>query len=270
MKTATETTVQPEDWPLIGPGDPPPYTFFNSAGRAPWLLVCDHASRVVPRALDELGLAQADLARHIAWDIGAADLTRSLAQRFDAPAVLAGYSRLVIDNNRALDDATSIVATSDGTAIPGNRDLAAAQRAERVHAIFEPYHRAIDARLEEFRRRSIVPALLSIHSFTPVMNGNARPWHVGVLWDRDARIAVPLMEDLAASEEVTVGDNLPYSGRHPADYTVARHAERAGLPHVCIEVRQDLIETPQGVERWSELLARSLAPILNGPNLRMK
>ena len=129
---------------------------------------------------------------------------------------------------------------------------------------------AIEARLEEFRRHAIVPALLSIHSFTPVMNGNARPWHIGVLWDRDARIPVPLMENLAATGEVIVGDNLPYSGRHPADYTVARHAERAGLPHVCIEVRQDLIQSPQGVERWSEILGRCLAPILAAPNLRMR
>lgn len=267
MKTAAGPTSQSPDWPLIGPGDPPPYTFANPNGRAPLLLVCDHASRAVPRAMQGLGLEESALARHIAWDIGAEPLARSLAQHFDAPAVIAGYSRLLIDNNRALEDATSIVAVSDGIAIPANRELTAADRELRVRSFFEPYHIAVAGRLDDFRRRAVVPAFVSVHSFTPVMNDTPRPWHVGVLWDRDPRMAVPLLERLQATGEVTVGDNLPYSGRHPADYTVARHAERAGLPHVCIEVRQDLIDAPAGVARWSTILAGALAPILADPHL---
>jgi len=267
MKTAAEPTSLTPDWPLIGPGDPPPYTLANPSGRAPLLLVCDHASRGVPRVLRGLGLDEAALSRHIAWDIGAENLTRALVQHFDAPAVIAGYSRLLIDNNRALDDATSIVEVSDRTPIPANRKLTAADRELRVRCFFEPYHGAVAQRLEDFRRRAVVPAFLSIHSFTPVMNDTPRPWHVGVLWDRDPRIAVPLLERLTATGEVTVGDNLPYSGRHPADYTVARHAERAGLPHVCIEVRQDLIDSPPGVARWSAILAAALTPILTDPHL---
>lgn len=267
MRPAAEPASESPDWPLIAPGDPPPYTLANEGGRAALLLVCDHASHATPRGLDRLGLDPSALARHIAWDIGAEQLARALAQRFDAPAVIAGYSRLLVDNNRALDDVTSIVAASDGVTIPGNRDLSAADRALRVRSFFNPYHGAIGERLEEFRRRALVPAFLSIHSFTPVMNDVPRPWHVGVLWDRDPRIAVPLLERLKATDGVCVGDNLPYSGRHPADYTVARHAERAGLPHVCIEVRQDLIDTPAGAERWTEILGSALTPILADPHL---
>ncbi len=267
MNPAAELASGTSNWPLIGPGDPPPFSLANVAGRASLLLVCDHASRAVPRAMQALGLDESALVRHIAWDIGAEELTRSLAKRFDAPAVIAGYSRLLIDNNRSLQDPTSIVTRSDGVVIPANRDLGASDRERRVRSFFEPYHAAVHERLEDFRRRALVPAFLSIHSFTPVMNDRPRPWQVGVLWDRDPRIAVPLLARLQASGEVSVGDNLPYSGRHPADYTVARHAERAGLPHVCIEVRQDLIDAPAGVARWSTILAEALTPILADPHL---
>lgn len=262
MRSAAEPTSNASSCPLIGPSDPPPFTLFNPGGAAPLLFVCDHASRAFPRALGSLGLASEVARRHIAWDIGAADLARELAHRFDAPAVLAGYSRLVIDCNRAPTDTTSIATESDGQVIPGNASLDAEGRKLRVQCFFEPYHAAIAARLAQFRRAAVVPAFLSIHSFTPVMNGTPRPWHVGVLWDRDARIAGPLLEGLRARPELCVGDNLPYSGRHPADHTVALHAESAGLPHVCIEVRQDLIDAPAGVERWGRILGETLAPVL--------
>lgn len=255
---------------LVGPGDPPSFQVANPEGRAALLLVCDHASRQFPAAMRALGLPEAATLQHIAWDIGAADLTRALARRFDAPAVLAGYSRLLIDCNRALTDATSIVSISDGIPIPGNAGLPPEAGAMRVRSFFEPYHGAVAAKLEEFRRRAIVPAFLSIHSFTPVMNGAERPWHVGVLWDRDARIARPLLERLGNRRDVVVGDNLPYSGRHPADYTVARHAERAGLPHVAIEVRQDLLAVAASVEHWSGILQEALQPILADPHLHSR
>jgi len=267
---AAQTAAETLPSSLVGPGDPPPFEFYNAQGRAAVLLVCDHASRAFPASLRSLGLTEPATTQHIAWDIGAADLGRALSRRIDAPLVLAGYSRLVIDCNRALTDATSIVAASDGVTIPGNVGLTPEAAAQRVRSFFEPYHGAVNAKLEEFRRRAIVPAFLSMHSFTPVMNGLQRPWHIGVLWDRDARIAVPLLERLSTRKDIVVGDNLPYSGRHPADYTVARHAERAGLPHVCIEVRQDLLDTAEGAERWAGILYEVLEPILADPRLHSR
>jgi predicted N-formylglutamate amidohydrolase len=216
----------------------------------------------VPRALGRLGLSSDQLARHIGWDIGAAAVTRRLAAALDAPAILAGYSRLVIDCNRDPGDASSIPEESDGTAIPANRALGEEERALRRAAIFAPYHAAIDDWLTTRDARGIVPAVLSIHSFTPVMRGFARPWHVGVLWDEDARIPVPLMAALKADASLVVGDNEPYSAREPTGYTVSHHAVARGLPHVAIELRQDLVADDAGAARWAGILAASLRPIL--------
>ncbi|HEY4645640.1 MAG TPA: N-formylglutamate amidohydrolase [Steroidobacteraceae bacterium] len=262
MRAAAESTTTNPAYPLIGAGDPPPYSIVNADGRAPLLLVCDHASREFPVAMGRLGLPADATCRHIAWDIGAADVTSALAHIFDSPAVLAGYSRLLIDCNRALTDPSSIVATSDGEVIPGNRRLTSIEREHRMRSFFEPYHEAIAHRLEEARRRRVIPALVSMHSFTPVFGLETRPWHVGVLWDRDARIALPLLERLRAVEGLVVGDNLPYSGRHPADYTIARHAEGGRLPHVCLEIRQDQLESAAGLERWARIIAQALGPIV--------
>jgi predicted N-formylglutamate amidohydrolase len=247
--------------------DPPAFASFNTAGRAPALIVCDHASRAIPSALGCLGLPAAALERHIAWDIGAADLARSLARYLDAPAVLAGFSRLVIDCNRRLDDATLILAESDGQTIPGNVGIDARARAERVRSCHAPYHEAIDRHLEPFERRGIVPAFISVHSFTPVMNGTRRPWHVGVLWDEDPRMAVPMLASLGARPDICVGDNLPYSGRHPADYTVDRHAESTGLPHLCLELRQDLLLDARGVERWTDIIGPPVRKLIEDEGL---
>ncbi len=248
--------------PLLGPGDPPPVEIALAEGKAPLLLTCDHASHAVPHSLALLGLSPEALHRHIGWDIGAASVTRLMAARLDAPAVLAGYSRLVIDCNRDPADPTSIPAASDGVEIPGNCGLAPAQRAARHSAIFTPYHQAIAARLDDFAKRGIVPAVLSIHSFTPVMNGMARPWHVGILWDKDSRIPAPLLQALRTDRSIVVGDNQPYSAREPAGYTVRHHAVGRGLPHVAIELRQDLIGTPEGAAAWAERLVTALRPTL--------
>jgi predicted N-formylglutamate amidohydrolase len=253
--------------PLLGPDDPPAVEFRHEAGRAPVLLTCDHASRAVPRALHGLGLEPETLARHIGWDIGAAAVTRRLTRLLDAPAVLSGYSRLVIDCNREPEDATSIPEVSDGVVIPGNRDLPATARDERRRALFEPYHAAIHQRIEAALAAGAVPALLSIHSFTPEMNGRARPWHVGVLWDRDPRLPVPLIAALAADPALIVGNNEPYSAREPAGYTVRHHAVRRGLPHVTVELRQDLIASSAGAEGWADRLAAALGPILAMPEI---
>lgn len=254
-------------WPLIGPGDPPPFTIHNPVGKAPFLLVCDHASRAFPRALGQLGVADWVLERHVAWDIGSADLCRALSDRFDAPAVMAGYSRLVVDLNRQLHDPSAFIAVSDGIAIPGNLELSEDDRRARVESFFAPYHGAVAQRLDAFRSRGHVPALVSIHTCTPVFNRVVRQWHIGVMWDRDPRIAQPLIEHLNAVEGVCVGDNEPYSGRHPNDYTVDVHAEQPGLPCVGVEVRQDLVDHPGGVERWAGILGDALDAVLSDPGL---
>lgn len=253
--------------PLLAADEPAPLLTFWNGPRRPALVVCDHASPRIPRALRALGLSEHERTRHIAWDIGASALACALAERLGLPAVLAGYSRLVIDCNRPLEDPTSIVAVSDGVAIPGNAGLDEAAREARAQACFWPYHDAIDELLAELRGLTPAPALIAVHSFTPVMRGAARRWHCGVLWDQDPRIPLRLMQALRAESGLVVGDNEPYSGRDPADFTVGLHAERHGWPHVCIEVRQDLLQAPGGIEEWTVRLACALEPILDDRNL---
>ena len=253
--------------PLLGPGDPPPVRIANSAGKARVLVVCDHAANAVPPALGTLGLDPARLAEHIGWDIGAAAVAERLAQRLDAPAISTGFSRLVIDCNRALNDPSLIPEVSDRVPVPGNRGLGAAEREARIAALHRPYHEAIAGCLAGFGRRGTAPAIVSIHSFTPRMNGEDRPWHVGVLWDRDPRIALPLIANLAQGGGIEVGDNQPYSARSPQGYTMAQHALAHGLPHVLIEIRQNEIADAAGAERYAGLIERALRPILADPQL---
>jgi len=240
---------------------------YNDHGAAPVLLVADHASPFFPAAMNQLGLADWVLERHVAWDIGSDQLTRFLADALDAPAVLAGFSRLIVDPNRRLDDATAFIEVSDGIAIPGNLDLDETQKALRVESFFTPYHDAIAERLAAYLARGIAPALISVHTCTPVFDRVVRPWHIGIMWDRDARIPVPLMENLRRMEGISIGDNEPYSGRHPHDFTIDFHAETAGLPHVGIEVRQDLVRDEAGARKWASILAEALQPILANTGL---
>jgi predicted N-formylglutamate amidohydrolase len=251
-----------EPEPLLAPDEPPAWQLINDEGAARALLVCDHASRRIPRRLRDLGLDRLALRRHIACDIGAGEVTRRLSRMLDAPAILANYSRLVVDCNRRLSDPTAYLAVSDGEFVPGNHDLTPDEKILRADTIFHPYHGAIRDRLARFRSQGTTPALIAIHSFTPIFDGTSRPWQIGVLWDTDPRIPVPLMEKLSRIPGLMVGDNEPYSGRAPADYTIDHHAEPAGLPHVSIEIRQDLISTPEGAERWSLILGRALDEIL--------
>lgn len=252
----------PDQYPLIGAGDPPPYSLYNEQGKAPYLLVCDHASREFPSAMQQLGLADWVLDKHVACDIGAAMVTRHLADRLDAPAVLAGYSRLIVDCNRKLHDPSAFIKVSDGIAIPGNQDIGVDERKQRVDSFFNPYHDAISRRLDEFEAQGIVPAFLSIHTCTPVFNNVVRHCHIGVMWDKDPRIPEPLMEYLRRNPDLSVGDNEPYSGRHPNDYTVDFHAEATGIPNVGIEVRQDLVNTPEGAANWADILAEAFENVL--------
>jgi len=249
--------------PLLGAGDPAPLTQVNAVGAAPLLLVCDHASRAFPAALGRLGVPGSALDLHIAYDIGAAEVTRRLARVLDAPALLGGYSRLVIDVNRGLDEASLIPEVSDGIAIPGNLALPAAAREARIEALYRPWHRAVASELRRLHARHGRPAVLvAIHSFTPVMDGFVRPWHVGVLWDGDDAIARPLLAALAAPGDLCVGDNEPYSGREPGGGTLETHALHPGLPGVSIEIRQDLIADDGGCEDWAERLAGVLGRVI--------
>ena len=249
------------DSPLLGPGDPPVCEIVNHEGTAPLLLICDHASRAIPAALDGLGVDKARLRQHVAWDIGAGDVTRGLSHRLDAPAVLAGYSRLVIDLNRQPGDPESIPQVSDDVPIPGNRGLGEADETERVDTFFWPYHHAVNNTLAHLRRRGKPPLLLSVHSFTPSLKGEDRYWHIGVLWNRDPRLPQPLIGALRAHDYLHVGDNEPYSGVDLA-YTIDRHAGAAGLPNCAVEIRQDLLEDAAGIESWVDVLADAMQTIL--------
>lgn len=259
---------------LLQPGDPPAVEIVNPSGRAPAVLVCDHASNAVPAKLSQLGLDDVTLGRHIAWDIGAAAVGRRLAALLDAPLLLAGYSRLVIDINRDPGDPTSICAISDRSVVPGNRDLSHGARAARVAEIFAPYHEAAAATVlakgqSHARPSGAAPAVISLHSFTPVISGwgherQQRPWHVGVLYHRDHGLAAATLAALRARGDLTVGDNEPYSAKNGHGYTLAAHAEPAGLPNVEIELRQDLIGDPAGAARMAAILADALKPLLAG------
>ncbi len=247
---------------LLAAGDPPPFEIVNPEGKARLVLFSDHAGRAIPQRLGKLGLTQAELDQHIGWDIGIGAMARRMAVALDAPAVIGGYSRLVIDCNRRLDDPTSIAQESDRIPVPGNRGLNDADRSARAREIFHPYHRAIEAIIDAKRRVGAEPAIISLHSFTPRMNGLARPWHVGILWNRDPRLPVPLMARLLQEPGVVVGDNEPYSGRDEHGYSMPKHAEGEGLPHALFEVRQDLITEAQGIAQWADRLTRVLRDVL--------
>lgn len=239
---------------LLGPDDPAPFTLIGEGAPSPFLLIADHAGQAVPAALDRLGLAQAELDRHIGWDIGVAGTTRRLAALLDATAVLQTYSRLVIDCNRPLDAPGSIAAVSDGTDIAANLAASGAQRAQRVAEVFSPYHDAIRAQLDARAARGQPTLLIAMHSFTPEFAGIVRPWHAGVLYQRDNRLAMAL-KPLLEAQGLVVGDNEPYSVSDATDYAIPVHGEARGLVHLELEIRHDLIADAPGQEAWAQRLA---------------
>jgi predicted N-formylglutamate amidohydrolase len=244
--------------PLLEPDEPDPVTFDNEAGRSVFFLTCDHAGRAIPRRLDRLGLPARETRRHIAWDIGIGAVGERLSRLLDAALVVQTYSRLVIDCNRDPKVPSSIPEISETTVIPGNRGLTEAARTARIDTVFRPYHAGIAAALDRRAAEARTTVLVALHSFTPVFKGVARPWHAAVLYNRDARLARPLFELLSAEDGLVVGDNEPYAVSDLTDYTVPVHGERRGLPHVEIEIRQDLITEPAGQADWAERLARLL------------
>ena len=248
-KCSNETDSQS----LLSPGEPGPYKVLNPLAELPILLVCDHASCRFPESLGDMGLDPFARRCHLAVDIGAGPLTEKLAERLGVTAVLHRYSRLVIDCNRELMDPGAFLEYGDGILVSGNRNLRRAEKERRASELYWPYHEAIHKQVQRLRNLGSAPAFIAVHSFTPVMNGEPRPWQMGVLWDTDTRLRDVFLEDFTAAGYV-VGDNEPYSGKAPQDFTIDYHAEAAGLPHIGIEIRQDLIDDTNGVDKIAELM----------------
>jgi len=246
---------------LLGEYDPAPFRVLQGQPESPYIVICDHAGRSIPRALGSLGLSDADLQRHIAWDIGAAALSRRLANELGAWVILQEYSRLVIDCNRPLTSPDSIAQKSEDTVVPGNLAISPEQAEARAHCIFGPYHARISRELTERASRGQASILIFLHTFTPTFRGVARPWHAGVLRNRDGRLALPLLRALRADPQLMVGDNEPYAASEQTDYGMIEHGERRGLPHVELEVRQDLLADVEGQEAWARRLTRALRDV---------
>jgi predicted N-formylglutamate amidohydrolase len=246
---------------LLASTDVPPVLEENAAGRSPFLFTCDHYGRSIPRILGDLGLPASELTRHIAWDIGIAGVAHALSKKLNAHLIAQRYSRLVIDCNRPPTAPSSIPRISEATVIPGNEGLAGDETKARRRAIFDPYHRRIAEVIAQRLRASMPTVLVSLHSFTPVYAGIARPWHIGTLYHRDPRLPPLLLKLLRAEPDLVVGDNEPYAVSDETDYTIPVHGEARGLMNTGIEIRQDLIADSTGEMQWADRLARIFAEI---------
>jgi len=252
---------------LLSKNEPAAFTIENADSVAPILLVSDHGSRRIPISLGTMGLDSDTRRSHLAWDIGTGELTRRLAASLSVTAVACEYSRLVIDCNRSLKDPGAYLEFGDGIAIPGNHDLDEDSKELRANEIYWPYHNAIVRQIERFGSHGIRPLFVAVHSFTPQMNGVNRPWEIGVLWDQDRSTAKKFLEGFRA-EGFFVGDNEPYSGKAPEDYTIDTHAEALGLPHVGIEIRQDLLQNETDIVRMAVCMHKII--LSSAKNMSMK
>lgn len=245
---------------LLAPDEPQPFRVLNAASEIPVLLVCDHASCRFPRALGDMGLDPFARRCHLAVDIGAGPLTETLARSLGVTAVLHNYSRLVVDCNRQLMDPSAFLEYGDGILVPGNRNLHKDDKERRANSLYWPYHGAIGEQVERLKTSGPLPALVSIHSFTPVLNGESRDWQMGVLWDSDEKTRDIFLEGLRGAG-YRVGSNEPYSGKAPQDFTIDHHAEENDLPHVGIEIRQDLVDDDAGVADIAAVMHDVIASI---------
>ncbi len=248
-----------------------PYEIIGEHRDSRWLVTCDHAANTVPDfvAGGDLGLPPEDMARHIAYDPGAAGLSRYLAEILGAPAIMSNFSRLVIDPNRGEDDPTLVMRLSDGSIIAGNRHVSEAEIARRISAYHRPYHQAIDAALDRVIAAGHAPVIVSMHSFTPQFHGRpVRPWQIALLWDRDDRLEVPLLARLRAEGDLCVGDNEPYVGSLAGD-CMWQHGTQRGIAHILIEIRNDLISTPEDQVAWVDRLAPVLRASIADMHLAM-
>ena len=245
---------------LLSPEEPGPFKVLNPLAEQPILLICDHASCRFPESLGDMGLDPFARRCHLAIDIGAGPVTERLARSLGVTAVVHNYSRLVVDCNRQLMDPSAFLQYGDGILVPGNGNLHQADKDLRATALYWPYHAAIDEQVQRLRKAGPPPAFISIHSFTPVLNGEARDWQMGVLWDKDETMREIFLEGLRGAG-YQVGDNEPYSGKAPQDFTIDHHAEEINLPHVGIEIRQDLIDDDAGVAEIAKVMQRVIASI---------
>jgi len=248
--------------------DGPNYELVAGRDYARLLLICDHASNRIPADYGTLGLQKDQFARHIAYDIGARNVTLRLAQALGAPAVLSTFSRLLIDPNRGADDPTLVMRISDGAIVPGNARIDAAEVEHRRRTYWQPYRMAIASTIAAMLEKGIVPVIVSVHSFTPIWKGVARPWDIGILWDKDPRLAVPVMDQLHG-QGLRVGNNEPYDGALKGD-TLYDLATLRGLANLLVEFRQDLVADDEGAERWTQIFLRALQPALQTPELSVQ
>jgi predicted N-formylglutamate amidohydrolase len=246
---------------LLGSDEVPPVHEYNASGRSPFLFTCDHYGRLIPHALGDLGLPVSELVRHIAWDIGISGVAEALSDHLGAHLVAQRYSRLVIDCNRPPAVASSIPRISEATTIPGNEGLAREAAEQRRKIIFDPYHRRIDEVIDRRAHQGLPTVLVSLHSFTPVYAGIARPWHIGTLYHRDTHLPPLLLKHLRGEGDLVVGNNEPYAVSDQTDYTIPVHGEMRGLMNSGIEIRQDLIGDQAGQKQWADRLARILGEI---------
>ena len=243
------------DETLLAPDEPAPFIILNPDAVVPVLLVCDHASHRFPRSLGTMGLDYLNRHSHVVHDIGAGALVEMLANTLGVTAVLCQYSRLIVDCNRELVDHNAFLKFNDGVDIPANHNLRSDEKEKRASEIYWPYHNAIEGQIGRLKDQGINPVFISVHSFSPVINGEARKWEIGVLWDKDSTTAEFFLSNLGEAGYF-VGDNKPYSGKDPEDFTIDHHAEPSGLPHVGIEIRQDLIHHGDGIKRISGVLQK--------------
>jgi len=236
---------------------------YNSDGDGQFLILCDHASNHVPAALNGLGVSEADRQKHIAWDPGTACIGRLLADRFVSPAVICGVSRLVIDCNRRLTNPTLVPPESDGIAIPANQNLSREDIGGRIEEFYLPYHYRVVAALERFAQKGVRPTVLSIHSFTPTMRGQSRPWSIGISHTPDNELSKGVLTALNSNGGFLVGDDEPYGAEPDVDYTIFAHAFHRGLKHVQVEFRQDLVDTDEGARHWGLIFAQSVEAALS-------
>ncbi len=247
--------------PLLGANDPAPFDILNEGGKAKCILICEHSGGAVPESLSHLGLSSQDFDKHFALDIGVRHLTSQLSGLLDAPAILANFSRLVIDLNRRVDHPTAFVTNAEGRPIPGNMGMTPEDRLCRTAEIYIPFHKKIESMISGFIAQDIVPVVISIHSFSPVFFKQIRPWDLGVLWVQDPRLPVPVIEHFR-KKDFCVGDNEPYDARVLRGTTINHHADARGFPNALFELRNELIDTDEKGAQWATLLKDCLQGVL--------
>ncbi|HEX2752031.1 MAG TPA: N-formylglutamate amidohydrolase [Alphaproteobacteria bacterium] len=254
---------------LLTKADPAPFRVENQKGKAQCLIVCDHASNRIPAVLGTLGLSKKDREKHIAWDPGTEVIGRYLSEQLDAPAFFATFSRIVVDVNRGANSPECMREVYDHVSVPGNTNLSRAEKKQRIDEIFNPYHKNLADQVQRFLKKKRVPMIISVHSFTPEMDGYRRPWHIGILWNKEDDIALRLVDNLRLQNPtMIVGENEPYSlkAENLTKNTIGTHAESKGLPYVIVEFRQDLVKTKRDALKWGKIFLDAMAPILADPD----